>query len=146
MATSIESRVPFLDHQLVEFADSVPAAFKVKRFSGKHLVKEALAGYLPASIRYRQKKGFPTPYEEWLRDRFAPGIEALLLEDRSLARGWFRREALQEIFAAHRSGRSNFSRQIWALWGLELWARIFLDGERPALERPTRLITRAEAA
>jgi asparagine synthase (glutamine-hydrolysing) len=142
MATSIESRVPFLDHQLVEFAATVPARSKVKGFSGKHLVKDALKDYLPASIRHRPKKGFPVPYESWLRERFAPGIESLLLEPRALDRGWIQPAAIRALFAEHRSGRRNFSRQIWSLWGLELWARMFLDGERPSLDRPETLLRR----
>lgn len=142
MATSIESRVPFLDHRHVEFAATVPRRSKIKGFSGKHLVKEALAGYLPSTILHRPKKGFPVPYESWLRDRFAPGIEAMLLEPRALDRGWFQRDAITELFAEHRSGRRNLSRQIWSLWGLELWARIFVDGERPSLERPKTLLRR----
>lgn len=132
MATSVESRVPFLDHRLVEFAATVPSRFKVKGTSGKHLVKTALAEYLPESIRHRRKMGFPVPYEAWLHEGFAPRIEHLLLDDRALSRGWFTREGIADVFAQHRAGRRNCSRQIWALWGLELWARIFLDGERPA--------------
>ena len=150
MATSIESRVPFLDHKLVEFAARVPARFKVKGTSGKHLVKEALGGYLPRSILHRPKKGFPVPYEEWLRDRYAPDIEAMLLSDRARERRWLKPEVVRRLFAAHRSGRVNMSRHIWALWGLELWARIFIDDERPGLARPATLqrrrVTSAAAA
>ena len=90
------------------------------------------APYLPESIVHRKKMGFPVPYESWLRERYAPRIEAMLTEPRALDRGWFTREGLSDLFATHRSGRVNLSRQIWALWGLEQWARIFLDGERPA--------------
>jgi asparagine synthase (glutamine-hydrolysing) len=136
MATSIESRVPFLDHHLVELAATVPSRFKVKRFSGKRLVKDALAPYLPDRIRHRRKMGFPVPYERWLDERFAPEIEALLLDDRARAREWIRPDAIREIFTAHRGGHVNLSRQIWSLWGLELWARAFLDGERPAAGTP----------
>lgn len=142
MATSIETRVPFLDHKLVEFAARVPARMKIKGFSGKHLVKEALTEYLPASIRHRPKKGFPIPYESWLREQFAPRIESMLLEPRALDRGWIQPDAIRALFAEHRGGRRNLSRQIWSLWGLELWARMFLDGERPSLERPETLLRR----
>lgn len=145
MATSIESRVPFLDHELVEFAATVPVNQKIRGFSGKHIVKEALEGYLPASIRHRKKMGFPVPYESWLRERFAPRIEALLVSDRALDRGWWRREAVRSVFAEHREGKRNLSRQVWALWGLELWARLFLDGERPATPLPSVPSARAVA-
>jgi asparagine synthase (glutamine-hydrolysing) len=131
MATSIESRVPFLDHQLVEFAATVPSRHKIKGSSGKHLVKAALADLLPDSIRLRAKKGFPVPWEQWLDERYAPGIEQLLLEPRSADRGWIQPDAVKQLFAAHRSKRVSHARQIWTLWGLELWARVFLDGEPP---------------
>jgi asparagine synthase (glutamine-hydrolysing) len=137
MATSIESRVPFLDHHLVEFAATVPARHKIRRTSGKHLVKNALAGLLPDSIRHRVKKGFPVPWEQWLGERYAAPIERLLTESRSLDRGWLDAAAVRQLFADHRAGAANHSRQIWTLWGLELWARACLDGERPAeLVRP----------
>ncbi len=137
MATSIESRVPFLDHKLVEFAATVPASRKVRGTSGKHIVKEALSDYLPESIRNRKKMGFPVPYESWLRERFAPSIEALLLSERALDRGWWQREPVRAMFESHHRGTENLSRQIWALWGLEVWARIFLDGERPEGQPPS---------
>ena len=135
MATSIESRVPFLDHKLVEFAARVPSRFKVKGFSGKHLVKDALEDRLPVSIRHRKKMGFPVPFDEWLRVDFAPSIRSCLLSDQALSRGWFRPDAVRALLDEHWSGQQNLTRQIWALWGLELWARIFLDGEGAPRER-----------
>jgi asparagine synthase (glutamine-hydrolysing) len=131
MATSIESRVPFLDFRLAEFAATVPWNQKVRGRSGKHIVKAALAGYLPASIRHRPKQGFPVPWEDWLKELYAPRIERLLLETRTADRGWIEPSGVRQLFETHRSGRVDVSRHIWALWGLELWARCFLDGERP---------------
>ena len=132
MATSIESRVPFLDYRLAEFAATVPWHQKIRGRSGKHIVKEALSNYLPQTILHRPKQGFPVPWEEWLRERFAPRIEHLLLEPRTADRGWIDPSGVRRLFETHRSGRVNMSRQIWTLWGLELWARTFLDGELPA--------------
>jgi asparagine synthase (glutamine-hydrolysing) len=144
MATSIESRVPFLDYKLVEFAAQVPSRFKVKGTSGKHLVKEALAMQLPSSIRHRPKMGFPVPYDQWLRERFAPHINHMLLSERAFDRGWFNPESIRALLSEHWTGRTNHGRQIWALWGLEQWARIFLDGERP--ETPGRPAGPVEAS
>ena len=147
MATSIESRVPFLDHRLVEFAATVPARFKIGRFAGKRLVKDALRDMLPASIVERKKMGFPVPWEQWLRDDYLPSIEAMLLEPRALDRGWFTREAVRSLIAEHRDGRRNLSRQIWALWGLETWARSFLDNDvAAALETAVQPPRRSAAA
>jgi asparagine synthase (glutamine-hydrolysing) len=133
MATSIESRVPFLDHKLVEFAARVPSRFKIGRSSGKQLVKSALTQELPESIRHRKKMGFPVPYDQWLRTDFAPDIKAVLLSDRARDRDWFQPRAIETLLADHFDGRANYGRQIWALWNLELWARACLDGIRPEL-------------
>lgn len=136
MATSIETRVPFLDHHLVELAATIPAAAKLGSFSGKRLVKEAARHLLPDEIIRRRKQGFPVPFERWLRNDFFPEVEALLLSDRALSRGWFRPEKVAALLDAHRTQRLNVDRQIWALLNLELWARIFLDEQRIWVEAP----------
>jgi asparagine synthase (glutamine-hydrolysing) len=128
MAASIESRVPFLDHKLVEFAATVPLSLKLNARSGKRLVKQALAPYLPDRIVNRPKKGFPVPFDTWLRDRYLPQIRELLLSRQARERGWFKPDAVQRLLEDHAAGRVNAARQIWNLWGLELWAGTFLDG------------------
>jgi asparagine synthase (glutamine-hydrolysing) len=80
MAASIESRVPFLDHKLVEFAASVPSRFKIRSHTGKHLLKQALEGLLPHTIIHRPKEGFPVPFDRWLRERFLVQIRSVLLD------------------------------------------------------------------
>jgi asparagine synthase (glutamine-hydrolysing) len=117
---------------MAEFAATVPWDRKIRRRSGKHIVKEALADYLPAGILHRPKKGFPVPWDAWLRQHFAPALEATLLDARARDRGWFNPDGVRQILDDHRSQRADYARQIWTLWGLELWARIFLDGEVPA--------------
>jgi asparagine synthase (glutamine-hydrolysing) len=134
MATSIESRVPFLDHKLVEFSATVPSRSKIGRFSGKRIVKKALEGLLPDSIIYRKKMGFPVPWEQWLRESLLSRVEADLLAERALDRGWITAEGVRSILAEHRSGRTNLARQLWTMWGLEIWARMFLDGDRQLLD------------
>jgi asparagine synthase (glutamine-hydrolysing) len=134
MATSIESRVPFLDHKLVEFAATVPSRLKIKGFAGKQIVKDALGSLLPATITERKKMGFPVPWEQWLNESYLPAIETALLSDRALDRGWVSAQGVRGLLAEHRSGRRNLARQIWTLWGLEVWARAFLDRDRSVLE------------
>jgi asparagine synthase (glutamine-hydrolysing) len=136
MATSIESRVPFLDHHLVEFAATIPSAAKLGAMSGKRMIKEAVRHLLPNQIIDRRKQGFPVPFDRWLQKDFFPEIEALLLSDRALSRGWFRPEQVVSLLEAHRRQHANLNRQIWALLNLELWARIFLDQERTWVEAP----------
>ena len=78
--------------------------------------------------------GFPVPWDHWLRESYLPRIETMLLDSRVDARGWVRSEAIRELIDQHRRGTHNWSRQLWNLWGLEVWARVFFDGEAPAGE------------
>lgn len=129
MAASIESRVPFLDHELVEFAASVPPGTKTRGLSGKQILKAAVADLLPASIVHRKKMGFPTPIAGWLLGPQMEAIEALLLEPRSLERGFFRPGALRRIFAEHRAEHRDHTDRIWRLLNLELWHRVCVENE-----------------
>lgn len=129
MAASIESRVPFLDHVLVEFASRIPREVQLQGLAGKQILKKAMEDLLPHSIIYRPKLGFPTPWSGWLAGPRLDSIEAMLLEPRSLDRGYFRREAIQQLFQEHRAKhRDNYDR-IWRLLNLEWWHRVCLEGE-----------------
>jgi asparagine synthase (glutamine-hydrolysing) len=129
MATSIESRVPFLDHVLVEFATRIPREVQIQGLAGKRILKKAVEDLLPHSILYRPKLGFPTPWSGWLAGPRLEMIREVLLEPRSLNRGYFRREAVENLFNEHRAKhRDNYDR-IWRLLNLELWHRVCLEGE-----------------
>jgi len=129
MAASIESRVPFLDHVLVEFATRIPRSVQIKGLAGKTILKRAMEDLLPREIIYRPKLGFPTPWSGWLAGPRLEKIRELLMEPRSLDRGYFRREAIQQLFNEHRAKhRDNYDR-IWRLLNLELWHRVCLEGE-----------------
>ena len=132
MAASIESRVPFLDHLLVEFATRIPREVQINGLAGKQVLKKAVEDLLPHSILYRPKLGFPTPWSGWLAGPRFDVIEATLLEPRTLSRGYFRREAIERLFHEHRTKyRDNYDR-IWRLLNLELWHRVCLEGESHA--------------
>jgi len=129
MAASIESRVPFLDHVLVEFATRIPARVQLQGIAGKRILKKAMEDLLPHSILYRPKLGFPTPWSGWLAGPQLDEIQSLLLEPRSLERGLFRREAMERLFREHRAKhRDNYDR-IWRLLNLELWHRVCIEGD-----------------
>lgn len=128
MAASIESRVPFLDHELVEFTAKIPARYLVRGLAGKIVLKEAVRDLLPPSIVHRKKRGFPTPWEHWLVPML-DGIETFVVASRSVERGLFRPEALQTIFAEHRTQFRDHGTAIWRLLNLEVWQRVFFDGE-----------------
>ena len=127
MAASIESRVPFLDHPLVEFAAGIPSSYAVKGLEGKSILKSAVEDLLPHSIIYRRKMGFPTPWAQWLVGDQLGELESLLLEPRSTRRNIFRPDAIRRIFAEHRGRSRDNSNRIWRLLNLELWFRVFVD-------------------
>jgi asparagine synthase (glutamine-hydrolysing) len=144
MAASLESRVPFLDRPLVEFAARTSHIANPGHFPGKRLLKNSVRNHLPAAIISRRKQGFPVPFEAWLRTDFFAAVRRLLLDDQALARRWFQRAPLESLLDDHATGRTNSSRQIWALMSLELWSRIFLDGDETWLEAPEEAWARLE--
>jgi len=131
MAASIESRVPFLDHVLVEFATKIPAHLQVKGLTGKSILKEIAKDLLPESIIYRRKAGFPTPWSRWATGERLNQIEQMLMAPRSLDRDLFEPAALRRIFAEHRSRARDNTDRIWRLLNLELWHQVFIDRDKP---------------
>jgi asparagine synthase (glutamine-hydrolysing) len=129
MAASIESRVPFLDHVLVEFATRIPREVQIQGLAGKQILKKAVEDLLPHSILYRPKLGFPTPWSGWLAGPRLETIREMLSEPRSLERGYFRREAIEKLFHEHRAKHRDHYDRIWRLLNLELWHRVCLEGE-----------------
>ncbi|HYM75126.1 MAG TPA: asparagine synthase (glutamine-hydrolyzing) [Candidatus Dormibacteraeota bacterium] len=132
MAASIESRVPFLDHPLVEFTARIPANQQIRGMAGKFILKEAVADLLPSDIVYRKKMGFPTPWAYWLAGPQLEQIERLLTEPRSATRGLFRADSVARIFAEHRAGHRDHGNRIWRLLNFELWQRVCIEGEMNA--------------
>jgi asparagine synthase (glutamine-hydrolysing) len=136
MAASIESRVPFLDHALVEFTARIPAQYSIQGLAGKAILKSAIEDLLPRDIVYRQKMGFPTPWAYWLAGPQLDDLERMLLESRTVARGFFNQEAIAKLFAEHRAGHRDHGNRIWRLLNFETWQRVFIDGEHPAGTHP----------
>jgi len=129
MAFSIESRLPFLDHRLVEYLFTLGPEWKVRRGMTKHVLREAMRGILPDRVRLRTGKlGFPTPIVEWLRQpRFRALVDDLLHSDLFASRGYFDVPRIQRLYAAHVAGRTNAWQTIWKAVNLELWLRRFID-------------------
>jgi asparagine synthase (glutamine-hydrolysing) len=134
MATSIESRVPFLDHVLVEWAMRVPARIQIHGTTGKYILKKAMEDLLPRSIIYRPKLGFPTPWSGWLAGPQLDVIERLLLEPRSMNRGYFKRASVEKLFREHHAKYRDHYDRIWRLLNLELWHRVCLEGDPHGFE------------
>ncbi len=132
MAASIESRVPFLDHALVEHVAAMPGRFRLHGLRTKAVLRDAARGLVPGEILRRRKMGFPVPVGRWLRGPSWPLVEELVLGQRALGRGLFEPAALRRLAGEHRSGAARHGERLWLLANLELWQRIFIDGEQPA--------------
>ena len=128
MAASIESRVPFLDHPLAEFAASLPDRLKLRGWTTKHVLRASMRDILPRAILERRKMGFPVPVGRWLRGPYRWLLDEYVLGDRAMARALFEPTALRQLVAEHLAG-ANHSERLWSLVNLEVWHRIFIDGE-----------------
>jgi asparagine synthase (glutamine-hydrolysing) len=129
MSTSIESRVPFLDHRLVEFAARLPESMKLSGFTTKRILREAAQGLLPNRILTRPKMGFPVPFSSWTAGRWNSVAREVLLDRRARERGITNIRAVERLLDEHRAGTRRGGDALWALLNLELWYRTFIDGE-----------------
>jgi asparagine synthase (glutamine-hydrolysing) len=131
MAASIESRVPFLDHEFVERVLAIPGRFKLRGWQTKAVLREALRGKVPPEILGRKKMGFPVPVGRWLRGPFWPLVTEFVLGPRATSRGLFDTAALRQLAEEHRLAGGHGDR-LWLLMNLEIWQRVFVDGEDTA--------------
>jgi asparagine synthase (glutamine-hydrolysing) len=129
MAASIESRVPFLDQRLVEFAAALPARMKLRGFKTKWILREAVRGILPAGILARRKMGFPVPFAVWMKGPWSSLARDVLLDSRSRGRGIIEPAAVERLIAAHSAGKTDGGDALWSLLNLELWYRTHIDGD-----------------
>jgi asparagine synthase (glutamine-hydrolysing) len=127
MANSLEARSPFLDHNLMEFAASLPANYKVRGLTKKYILKRAIGDMLPRENIHRRKMGFGVPIGEWFRKEMKSFVYEVLLSEKSLGRGYFKQEAIADIVTKHIEGRADHAHKIWALIMLELWHKRFID-------------------
>jgi asparagine synthase (glutamine-hydrolysing) len=125
MAVSVEARVPFLDHRLVEFVASLPLAIKVKE-GPKTLLKRAMASVLPPQTIGRRKHAFQIPLDQWVRGPLAGFVRDVLLDPRARQRGWFDPKGVEAFLAPWRNSRPTDGQSVWTLLCLELWAQEFL--------------------
>jgi asparagine synthase (glutamine-hydrolysing) len=131
MATSIEARVPFLDHRLVELAMSIPQNLKYHDGTTKYILKRALRGVVPDYVIERKKKGFGTPINAWLLDRLGRFFEHSLFNSALRKRGLFDYGYIERILREHRAGRANYAFFLWCLLNLSLWYDQWIEG-RPS--------------
>jgi len=128
MAVSLEVRVPLLDHKLIEFVCTrIPASMKLKGLKTKHILKRAMAGEVPPEILHRPKHGFGVPIKEWINRQLRARIRETLTEPRTIQRGNVEQRYVKVLLDEHERGRRDHASEIWTLFMLELWHRIFID-------------------
>jgi asparagine synthase (glutamine-hydrolysing) len=132
MAASIESRVPFLDHKLVEFTSALPEKMKLRGWTTKYILRESMKGLLPDKILQRPKMGFPVPVGSWFRGAYSTVIDEYVKSERAISRGIFDAGEVCRYVDEHQAGLANHSERLWSLVNLEMWQRRFIDGEEPA--------------
>ncbi|HMQ04651.1 MAG TPA: asparagine synthase (glutamine-hydrolyzing) [Pyrinomonadaceae bacterium] len=127
MANSLEARSPLLDHNVIEFAASLPAGLKMRGVETKSLLKKVAARLVPREVVYRQKMGFGVPIGKWFRTEMREFVRGVLLSGRALDRGIIRPEILRNYVDEHTEGRRDHSPRLWSLLMLELWFQRFID-------------------
>jgi asparagine synthase (glutamine-hydrolysing) len=143
MAFSIETRLPFLDYRVVEFALSLPDDQRLEGDITKVILRRALADRVPASILARQDKmGFETPTDPWLRGRYSAEVRRRLLTDGPL-HAWVKPDVMRDQLERYLSGQRDIGLQVWRWLSLEAWARRYLSGDPRVIEREPEAILHA---
>ena len=130
MASSMEVRVPLLDHELVELAARIPARLKLKGLTGKHILRRAAEAWLPPAIISRKKAGFSAPIRAWLVRDLREMVEDLLSESNIKRRGYFEYGFVRRLIDQNLTGREDNSLKVFQLLTLELWHRAFIDAAK----------------
>lgn len=129
MSTTIEARVPYLDHDLVEFTMDIPRHFKIRGHTAKYLLKQSVKDWIPKEVIFRNKMGFDAPMGHWLLGEFGRQVEATLMSSRMMEEGRIALPGVQRMFSEHRNGRHDHSLPIWALFNLVAWHQYWIEGQ-----------------
>ncbi len=137
MGASIEARVPYLDHHVVQFAASLPRKYKVNGLRTKIILKRLAERYVPKEVIYRRKVGFTVPLSRWFVGPMRDFVRTVLLSERCLSRGYWDPTALTTLVENHLNGKVDREQGLWVLLTLEIWHRLFVDdnGSEEAVER-----------
>ena len=127
MATSVEARVPFLDHHLVEYAGGLSRSLKVQGMSGKHILKRALEEVLPRDLLYEKKRGFGAPVREWFRESLGTWFDDHLMNSTMRRRDLLNYEYIGRMLSEHRRKTKDWGFHLWALLNLSLWYERWID-------------------
>ncbi|HKP88300.1 MAG TPA: asparagine synthase (glutamine-hydrolyzing) [Blastocatellia bacterium] len=144
MATSVEARVPFLDHKLVEFAMGLPRQMKYGHGETKRILKRALRGVIPDHVIRRKKQGFGAPINEWMLDRLGGYVERTLMNSPLRRRELFDYDFIARLLKEHQRGRVNYSFPLWSLLNLSLWYEQWIEGRVSGEKKEVAPYVRAE--
>jgi asparagine synthase (glutamine-hydrolysing) len=131
MAHSIESRVPLLDNEVIEFASRLPSSMKIKNGRRKHALKAVAATLLPREIVERRKQGFGVPLGVWFRGNLRELFADTLLSGSALQRGYFQAAFVRRIVNEHLSRKRDHTLRLWQLVVFERWHRAYVDKSVP---------------
>ncbi|MEJ7623921.1 MAG: asparagine synthase (glutamine-hydrolyzing) [Pyrinomonadaceae bacterium] len=127
MASSLETRSPLLDHELIEYVTRIPSAMKIKGGVTKYIFKKAIEGFVPREILHREKQGFGVPIGDWINLQLKDRITGDLSSRRFIDRGYFDPKYIAVLLDEHSRRRRDHSHSLWILWMLELWHRRYID-------------------
>ena len=127
MAVSLEARVPFLDHELVQTAVSIPGRMKIKGTTLRHVQKEAMKRQLPAHVLRRRKRGFGFPIAAGFRNGLRPLLEDMLSDSKVRRQGLFEPAAVRRLLSEHTARRQDYSDVLFALLTFQLWYDRWID-------------------
>ncbi|MBU4310790.1 asparagine synthase (glutamine-hydrolyzing) [bacterium] len=127
MATSLETRVPYLDHRIVELCTSMPIHLKLKGFTSKYILRKAFSSLIPEEILKRRKQGFTVPLTPWLRKELKEFAQEILSQNNIAKRGYFNYNYIKHILKEHFEGKRDYSREIWSLLVFELWSKAYIE-------------------
>ncbi len=128
MAASVETRVPYLDNEIVDLMLTVSPRMKLRGATSKYVLRQAVKDIVPQAIVRRRKAGFGAPIRTWLRRDLREMVDDLLSRERIDARGYFDAAAVRRMVDDDREGRADNTYRIWALLTLEIWHQVFMDG------------------
>ncbi|MBI4528308.1 MAG: asparagine synthase (glutamine-hydrolyzing) [Deltaproteobacteria bacterium] len=139
MANSLEVRSPLLDYTLVEYVAGLPLSMKVRNGVSKYIFRKLARRSLPSSVLTKRKQGFAVPKDRWFQSELRGFAEEILLEPKTVSRGYFRKTTLERILRHHSTGRRDYSTWIWALIVLEMWFRTFVESSSGGIDGRTQI-------
>ena len=129
MAHSLEARVPFLDHEFIEFCTRIPPRLKMKRLREKYILRQAVRKLLPEQIVWRKKRGLMAPYDQWLREKLPDFAVEMLSEANLRDKGYFHPPAVHDLLKRHRAGERDCGAHLFGILAIQLWDELFMNGQ-----------------